>query len=37
MDPILAIAEKYGLAVIEDAAEMHGQQYRGRPVGVLVR
>jgi len=33
MDPILAIALKYGLAVIEDAAEMHGQTYRGKPCG----
>lgn len=33
MDPILEIAEKHGLKIIEDAAEMHGQQYRGRPCG----
>ncbi len=33
MDPILALAERHGLAVIEDAAEMHGQTYRGRPCG----
>ncbi|MCB1724570.1 MAG: DegT/DnrJ/EryC1/StrS family aminotransferase [Gammaproteobacteria bacterium] len=33
MEPILAIAERHGLAVIEDAAEMHGQDYRGRPCG----
>lgn len=33
MDPILALAEKHGLAVIEDAAEMHGQTYRGRQCG----
>lgn len=33
MDPILAIAETYGLKIIEDAAEMHGQTYRGRPCG----
>ncbi|WP_417519837.1 DegT/DnrJ/EryC1/StrS family aminotransferase [Marinobacter sp.] len=33
MDPILALAEKHGLAVIEDAAEMHGQTYKGRPCG----
>lgn len=33
MDPILALAERYGLAIIEDAAEMHGQTYRGRPCG----
>jgi perosamine synthetase len=33
MDPILALAEKYGLKVIEDAAEMHGQTYRGKRCG----
>jgi perosamine synthetase len=33
MDPVLAIARKYGLKVIEDAAEMHGQTYNGRPCG----
>jgi perosamine synthetase len=33
MDPVLAIAEKHGLRIIEDAAEMHGQTYRGRPCG----
>jgi perosamine synthetase len=35
MDPILELAEKYGLYVIEDAAEMHGQTYKGRPCGSL--
>ena len=33
MDPLLAIANKYGLKVIEDAAEMHGQTYKGKPCG----
>lgn len=27
MDPVLALAEKHGLAIIEDAAEVHGAQY----------
>ncbi|MBI5955425.1 MAG: DegT/DnrJ/EryC1/StrS family aminotransferase [Chloroflexi bacterium] len=27
MDPVLELAEKYGLAVIEDAAEAHGAEY----------
>ncbi len=27
MDPVLAIAERHGLAVIEDAAEAHGAEY----------
>jgi len=33
MDPVLEIAKKYGLKIIEDAAEMHGQTYKGRPCG----
>lgn len=33
VDPILDIAKRHGLKVIEDAAEMHGQTYKGRPCG----
>ena len=33
MDPVLDIAQRHGLIVIEDAAEMHGQTYKGRPCG----
>jgi perosamine synthetase len=33
MDPLLALARKHGLKVIEDAAEMIGQTYRGKPCG----
>ncbi len=33
MDPILELAEKYHLLIIEDAAEMLGQTYKGRPCG----
>lgn len=33
MDPVLALAAKHGLKIIEDAAEMHGQTYKGRPCG----
>ncbi len=33
MDPLLALARKHGLKVIEDAAEMHGQTYKKRPCG----
>lgn len=35
MDPILEVARRYGLAVIEDACEALGAQYRGRPAGAL--
>lgn len=33
IDPVLDLAEKHGIAVIEDAAEMLGQTHRGRPCG----
>ena len=33
MDPIMEIANKYGIPVIEDAAEAHGAEYKGRKVG----
>jgi len=33
MDPIMEIAEEYGLYVIEDAAEAHGAEYRGKKTG----
>jgi perosamine synthetase len=33
MDPILELAEKYGLSVVEDAAEVHGAEYKGRKTG----
>jgi dTDP-4-amino-4,6-dideoxygalactose transaminase len=35
MDPILQIAEKYNLKVIEDAAQAHGALYKGRLSGGL--
>ncbi|MBI2983320.1 MAG: DegT/DnrJ/EryC1/StrS family aminotransferase [Chloroflexi bacterium] len=35
MDPLLALADRHRLRVIEDAAEAHGAQYRGRRVGGL--
>jgi perosamine synthetase len=33
IDPILSLASRYNLRVIEDAAEMIGQTYKGRPCG----
>lgn len=33
MEPLLELARKHGLKVIEDAAEMHGQACMGRPCG----
>ena len=35
MDPIMAIARRHGLKVIEDAAQAHGALYHGRRVGAL--
>lgn len=35
MDPLMALAEKHGLLVIEDAAEAHGAEYKGRRTGGL--
>jgi perosamine synthetase len=33
MDPILDLASKYGLKIIEDAAEVHGQTYKNKSCG----
>lgn len=33
MDPVIALAKKHNLKVIEDAAEMHGQTYKGKMCG----
>ena len=35
MDPIMAIARKYGLYVIEDACQAHGAEYKGQPAGSI--
>lgn len=35
MDPILKLAKKYGLLVIEDAAEAHGAEYKGKRCGAF--
>lgn len=33
MDPVIEIAKKHNLKIIEDAAEMHGQTYKGKSCG----
>lgn len=35
MDPIMTLANARGLKVIEDCAQAHGAQYKGRPVGSI--
>lgn len=35
MDGIMAVADKYGLYVVEDCAQAHGAQYKGRSVGSI--
>ena len=35
LDPILEIARRHGLRVIEDAAQAHGAEYKGRRVGSI--
>ena len=35
MDPIIDIARRHGLVVIEDAAQAHGAEYKGRRAGSI--
>jgi len=35
MDPILELAARHGLAVVEDACQAHGALYKGKPCGSL--
>jgi dTDP-4-amino-4,6-dideoxygalactose transaminase/acetyltransferase-like isoleucine patch superfamily enzyme len=35
MDPIMDIARRHGLTVIEDACQAHGAEYKGRRVGSI--
>jgi perosamine synthetase len=37
MQPVLDLAERHGIDIIEDAAEAHGAEYRGKRVGSLGR
>jgi len=35
MDPVLEVARRHGLRVVEDAAQAHGARYKGRRVGPI--
>lgn len=35
MDPVLEVARRHDLVIIEDAAEVHGAEYKGRKCGAL--
>ena len=35
MDPVLELADRHGIFVLEDAAEAHGAEYKGRRAGGL--
>jgi dTDP-4-amino-4,6-dideoxygalactose transaminase len=35
MDPIMDVARRHGLVVIEDAAQSHGAEYKGRSAGSI--
>jgi perosamine synthetase len=35
MEPVWALAQKHGIYVVEDAAEAHGAEYKGRRIGGL--
>lgn len=35
MDPILKLASKYNLKIVEDCAQAHGARYKGRKVGTM--
>jgi len=35
MDPVITLSKKYNLKIVEDAAQAHGAEYKGRKVGTL--
>jgi dTDP-4-amino-4,6-dideoxygalactose transaminase len=35
LDPLLELARRHGIPLVEDACQAHGARYKGRPVGAL--
>jgi dTDP-4-amino-4,6-dideoxygalactose transaminase len=35
MDPLLELARRFGLKLVEDACQAHGAKYKGRPAGTM--
>ena len=35
MDPLLELTARHGMALVEDCAQAHGAEYKGRPVGSI--
>lgn len=35
LDPIISLAQKYNLKILEDAAQAHGSVYKGRRIGTI--
>jgi dTDP-4-amino-4,6-dideoxygalactose transaminase len=35
LDPLMDLSRRYGIPIVEDAAQAHGATYRGKPVGTF--